>query len=944
MRWVKLSLFCKVFLLIFLFFQWSPVEAAKRVTRTLTLENGLSVFLVHDPDVHRSAAALSVGTGSIFDPEDKLGLAHYLEHMLFLGTQKYPEVGSFKKYLNANSGASNAYTAKSITNYFFQVSHEAFEGALDRFSDFFKAPLFDEHYAEREVNAVSSEHDKNVMSDGWRNNYIIDLISEPGHPLRKFGTGNKETLAGDNRPALLDFYEKYYSASNMKLAVLSKLSLREQTALVKKLFLPIKNRPVVLPKIDPEYRKPLQGKFRLLKIKTIKDTRSLQLSFPTIRLKDHLDSKPASLVAYIIGYEGKGSLLSQLKAEGLALGLSAGGSFSHPAINSFRISISLTPRGVKHYQRALDLVFAYVNMLRKHGIEKYTFEERQTMAQIDFDWKDPDEGMGYVASMAGLMQDYPLEKVETEPFLYEKFDPQAYRGVLESLVPQNMLAVLSTNSVATDSRDKFYGAEYSSTAVDGEAFRRLTHPPAVPTMFYPEKNNFIPYNLALVEENPHLVRDDDLAKVWFKFDHRFKQPKVFIKFRIETPKVYNTVDNYARAKLYDASIHEGLNEMVYPIQLAGFSYSLDLEKKGVVLTVGGYSTRVSDLLRLVARNLIEIKIDAEKFKNIKEAIIRGLKNRKLGMAFHRGGYFNRLLLLAKDYNEEQVISALQPVTLEDVKAYARTLYEKVYITGLAYGNWNDKEVESGIRVLLEEIPGRPLPENERYQEVVEILGPGENAVFSRKVKDTNNSIIYTLQIGEFDLAKQARTSMIASIVESDFYTQMRTNQQLGYIVGSFHRRIEDRLFFNFVIQSATHPSFDLLNRLKGWLADSGKLFDNLSDQEFERHRKGLIVSLEKEPDSMAGVTGDLYYLATREKGNFQFKEQLIEVVKKLTKEEVVAAAKTLLQDMVTPRLAVLMRAAGNNEPVPDGVLSEVTQFKNRDKSSASLWQKRSAIN
>ena len=117
--------------------------------------------------------------------------------------------------------------------------------------------------------------------------------------------------------------------------------------------------------------------------------------------------------------------------------------------------------------------------------------------------------------------------------------------------------------------------------------------------------------------------------------------------------------------------------------------------------------------------------------------------------------------------------------------------------------------------------------------------------------------------------------MVASIVESDFYTQMRTNQQLGYIVGSFQRRVEDRLFFNLLIQSATHPGFDLLERIKGWLADTGKLFETLSDDEFEKHRKSRIVSLEKEPDSIAGVAGDLYYYATREKGNFKFKKELI---------------------------------------------------------------------
>ena len=113
------------------------VKGDKRKTQTLSMENGLDVLLVSDPDVHRSAAALSVGTGYLYDPKEKAGLAHYLEHMLFLGTKKYPEVGSYKKFLDSHSGGSNAYTSGNMTNYFFQVSHDGFNDALDRFSDFF---------------------------------------------------------------------------------------------------------------------------------------------------------------------------------------------------------------------------------------------------------------------------------------------------------------------------------------------------------------------------------------------------------------------------------------------------------------------------------------------------------------------------------------------------------------------------------------------------------------------------------------------------------------------------------------------------------------------------------------------------------------------------------------------------------------------------------------
>ena len=187
---MKLNGFFAVLVFIFLLVvSAEAVKGDKRETKTFSLENGLDILLVSDPDVHRSAAALSVGVGHLHDPEEKQGLAHYLEHMLFLGTKKYPEVGSFKKFLDEHSGGSNAYTAGAITNYFFQISHEGFDIALDRFSDFFKAPLFDKTYSEREVKAVNNEHQKNKLNDGWRGSFVNKQISEPGHPLTKFGTG-----------------------------------------------------------------------------------------------------------------------------------------------------------------------------------------------------------------------------------------------------------------------------------------------------------------------------------------------------------------------------------------------------------------------------------------------------------------------------------------------------------------------------------------------------------------------------------------------------------------------------------------------------------------------------------------------------------------------------------------------------------------------------------
>ena len=121
-----------------------------REYRAVRLDNGIEVLLVSDPAVEKSAAALSVGVGLMFDPMAYQGMAHFLEHMLFMGTEAYPDIDGYMTYINENGGSRNAYTWLDITNYMFEIKNSAYEGALDRFSHFFKTPLLDPEYIEKE--------------------------------------------------------------------------------------------------------------------------------------------------------------------------------------------------------------------------------------------------------------------------------------------------------------------------------------------------------------------------------------------------------------------------------------------------------------------------------------------------------------------------------------------------------------------------------------------------------------------------------------------------------------------------------------------------------------------------------------------------------------------------------------------------------------------------
>ncbi|KAI5284891.1 Insulinase (Peptidase M16), partial [Ascosphaera aggregata] len=99
-----------------------------RCYRVIRLSNGLEALLIHDPETDKASASMDVSVGNYNDPEDIQGLAHCLEHALFMGTEKYPKENEYRHYLAANAGHSNAWTNQCNTNYHFEVAATSSEG------------------------------------------------------------------------------------------------------------------------------------------------------------------------------------------------------------------------------------------------------------------------------------------------------------------------------------------------------------------------------------------------------------------------------------------------------------------------------------------------------------------------------------------------------------------------------------------------------------------------------------------------------------------------------------------------------------------------------------------------------------------------------------------------------------------------------------------------
>ena len=319
--------------------------------RYITLSNDLRVLLIHSETAQQSAAALAVNVGHFDDPKDRQGLAHYLEHMLFLGTEKYPKVGEFQSYISQHGGTNNAWTGTEHTCFFFDVTPNAFENALDRFSQFFTAPLFNEEALDKERQAVDSEYKLKLNDDSRRLYQVNKEVINPDHPFSKFSVGNLDTL-GDRdgksiRDEIVEFHHSQYSADLMTLTLFGPQSLDDQQAWVEAMFANIPNHHLRGKSIDvPISTKESTG--ILVQVEPIKEFRKLILTFPMPGMDKHYGVKPLSYFAHLLGYEGEGSLMLQLKNEGWITSLSAGGGASGSNYRDFTVSCTLTPQGLNH--------------------------------------------------------------------------------------------------------------------------------------------------------------------------------------------------------------------------------------------------------------------------------------------------------------------------------------------------------------------------------------------------------------------------------------------------------------------------------------------------------------------------------------------------------------------------------------------------------------------
>jgi insulysin len=904
--------------------------------RRLVLPNGIKALLWSDPKLNVSSAALAVGAGSLADPRERQGLAHFLEHMLFLGTEKYPDANDFDAYLQRNGGQNNAFTADDRTSYYLEIRHDAFEGALDRFSQFFTAPLFDARYTEREMNAVASEHQKNLENDLWRQQQLSTLAYASGHPARHFGTGSKATLAGVTRDELLAFYRDHYSANRMTLALTGKASLDQLEAWARQYFAAVPDRGLAPLVYAPDYMPPTPA-LRLLRMEPIKDLRQLSLEFPLPGLMDGWRGKSAELLGYVLGGEGPGSLLARLKAEGLATALSAGAGSATRQYGAMEVQINLTPLGLQQVPRVLALFFANVALLREQGLPAGLFAERRTLARLDERYRDKGEGGMLAVSLASQAMDYPLDVAERVPYLWLRPDPDgaptSLRALLDRLRPDNMLATLVAKGLPTDSVEPIYGTRYSFSQDGGPAYAALLAPPVVPGLTLPARNPFVPTHTTLAALQPaHLIAKPALS-LYFAQDGEFQRPQAALLMRHRLPRRLAGLRTATLLPFYEACVRETLNETTYRASEAGQRFVFSASLDGVFIGVDGWDEASARLLEAVAPQLTDCPLPEARFAALKDRLLRGLSAHRAADAYASVRETRRALVREFYATPADMLPVAQKVTLAEVRRFARALYAQGRLEALAYGNLSPTQAMAAVRHVAAQLKTRGLPEKQLLRNRQLVSAPGRDIHGSQQLEVNNSTLRREYILGGDEPEARAAALVISAAIGDPFYNEMRTQQQLGYIVQAAAFQDERRAVALFMIQSGDYRADELQARADAFIQTLPAYVAALPPETWQALVAGVRAQLEEHDKSIAERAQRLFTLAYDRRADWTRNEATLAALDRLTRARTAQILETALAPP-TRRMLDLLGFARDHQP-PPGTAAAVDGIGDR-----AAWKRR----
>lgn len=918
--------------------QKSPFD--NRQYKALTLDNGLRAVLVSDPDAELAAAALNVQVGSFQETPEREGLAHFLEHMLFMGTSKYPDAAEYSQYVSMHGGITNAYTADMNTQYFFTITPQNLPGALDRFAQFFIAPLFDAALVDQERNAVHSEYLLHVKEDPWRLNNLAGVTGNPQHPMRQFNIGSIETLGDTDRPRkvrddLLEFYNKYYSAERMILVIVAPQSIAELESLARSNFSAVPTHATADTQFSTlAYTEKETGK--KISMRSIGDYQEMELVFPLPPQYEHYDKQSIEYILYFINQSSPGSLQHALKEKNWIISSYTRANNITYSQDLATISFTLTDAGLQHVDEIVAYFFAYMDFMRQVGPQQAIFNDLVAAGEREFQYIEKQTPEQMVVMLPDLIEHYPIELIlKADGFSQDtKFDPEHITSLMEYFKPANMRMYVINNKIKGANIEPHFNTAYTVADFTKKELSLWSHPSEKFKFALPEPNPFMPRDFTVqaaskslsYEQLPHKVLERPGVSLWFKQDQSFKLPKENIVLLLAAPDMQSTARRALLQQFMLTALQDKLQYIEHDLHMAGVTAGVTVHQQGLILTLNMFSDNEIAVLEAIIQYVKDYKISAERFSAYYNDISRNLENFKQEKPFRQAAQIMNSLIKDPYWLPQDMLLEMPKVTQKDVEAYIAEFLTQVQVEALIHGNVNQKKaikiasaVADQLQVNTERKQNAPLPE------LIKITS-GTNLAYKFDPAHDDATIVSYLQAPGTGDKTIAINALLVDIVSVPIFEQLRTKEQLGYIVGVTPVRVREQPGMLFFIESPVQSPNFLRDRLQQFTQDFNVRLPNMSATDFANFKVSLKHKLLQKPTSLTEETMRYWEQIIAGTYRFDFYEDIAKQVDAIKLTDVVAYYNDVWLSVNTRKLISVVSVA--DQDYADGVaIDDISSFK-----------------
>jgi insulysin len=749
--------------------------------------------------------------GHFSDPDECQGLSHLMEHMLFAGSQNYPDGNFLNQLLDTHGGFVNAWTCAESCNVHFDCQVNQFSQALDVLIDMLTQPILSMDGISQEIDAIDAEFSMRKLDDVRRLYDVHKQTCNPNHPFSRFSVGNKTIFTqftkAELQQKLRQHHQHYFNAKKIKACFVlphTMANVEFITFIESKLITFKSSNITTVPKKYPDLYLP-QQKGCLIEVKPHKFAQNLMLTFCLPNVSRYYRSKPILLVTHLIEDGSENTLQHDLKRMGFILDLSASDGIQGDNFQDININLRLTEHGLANTKKMIQLIMQWFDFLRQNGIEKWRFEEKAQQLALQVEHAILPLSIDLAVMLSSKLHKLTLQQALEYDVVMDNYDPVVFEQFLTYFTVKNLRVFCINSQVFCDQKTTQYKVPFSLRKLDFDIKNNT-----LLSLQLPPKNPFMSNNFGLVAQElksteiKTFKNFDFLLK--FSQNYQFKTPKGDCYLSLENPNMIGSARNVAIKRLWIACLNEELSEVYNGAEMAGINVRLYGHQGGMTLHTSGFSDRQLGLCQEILSFIQQLNIKPTIFSAVKEKLALSLKNTLLNKPINQLFANVNILLQENTFSHESILAVLETVSLSELHLQAIAYFKKIHIEGLAVGNWTVAQIEafhSNVVACVKDVD-KVLKSSRNVAQITD-----RKLCIQHNQSQQEHAIVLYFQSPSNNNACRGLYIAIEKLLAPIFFDELRNKRNLGYLVGCGYLPINKRPGLTFYIQSPTHSSYDL---------------------------------------------------------------------------------------------------------------------------------------